>query len=246
MKYVAIFGASSILARSIAAELARLGFGLVLAGRERDEVEAVASDIHLRYGVPTHAVPFDATEFETHGRSWEECRTMTVDSVVGVFVCFGYLGAQAEAEKSAVETRRIIDVNLTGATTILLWAANYLAGKKEGFICAISSVAGDRGRQSNYTYGAAKAGLTAFLQGLRNRLHRTGVTVTTVKPGFLDTHMTYGRPGMFRVAPPETAAKKIVRATLKGRNQLYVPGFWRCIMAIIRAIPETIFKRMRL
>jgi len=246
MKYVAIFGASSVLARAIAAELAQRGYGLVLAGRERDEVEAVASDIHLRHGVKTHAVPFDATEFETHGRSWEECRSVAADSIIGVFVCFGYLGTQTETEKSTQETRRTIDVNLTGATTILLWAANYLAGKQEGFICAISSVAGDRGRQSNYVYGAAKAGLTTFLQGLRNRLHRSGVTVTTVKPGFLDTHMTYGRPGMFLVAPPEKAARKIVRAALKGQHTIYVPGFWRCIMTIICAVPETIFKRLRL
>jgi len=246
MKYVAIFGASSILARAIAVELARLGYGLVLAGRERDEVEAVASDVQLRYGVPTHAVPFDATEFATHGRSWEECRVTTADALEGVIVCFGYLGTQAEAVKDVEETRRTIDVNFTGATTILLWAANYLAKKKTGFICALSSVAGDRGRQSNYVYGAAKAGLTVFLQGLRNRLHRTGVTVTTVKPGFVDTHMTYGRPGMFLVARPDKAAQKIVRAALNGRNVAYVPGFWRCIMTIICAIPETIFKRMQL
>jgi decaprenylphospho-beta-D-erythro-pentofuranosid-2-ulose 2-reductase len=246
MKYVAIFGASSILAREIAAELARHGFGLVLAGRERDETEAVAADIQLRYGVPAHAVPFDAVEFETHGRSWEECRMIAVDSLAGVFVCFGYLGSQAEAEKNAAEARRIIDVNLTGATTILLWAANYFSGKQSGFICAISSVAGDRGRQSNYFYGAAKAGLTAFLQGLRNRLHRKGVTVTTVKPGFMDTQMTYGRPGMFLVGSPAASARRIVRATLRGKHEVYVPGFWRWIMLIIRAMPETVFKRMRL
>jgi short-subunit dehydrogenase len=246
MKYVAIFGASSMLARGIAVELAQLGYGLVLAGRDRDETEAVAADVHLRYGVPTHAVPFDAAEFETHGRSWEECRTVTVDSLAGVFVCFGYLGAQPEAEKNAAEARRIIDINLTGATTILLWAANYFAGKQSGFICTVSSVAGDRGRQSNYFYGAAKAGLSAFLQGLRNRLYRKGVTVTTVKPGFLDTQMTYGRPGMFMVGKPEDAARRIVRATLKGKNEIYVPSFWRGIMLVIRFIPECIFKRMRL
>lgn len=246
MKYVAIFGASSMLAREMAAELARRGFGLVVAGRDRDEIEAVAADVHLRYGVPTYAVPFDAAEFETHGRSWEECRTLTVDSLAGVFVCFGYLGSQAEAEKNAAEARRIIDVNLTGATTILLWAANYFAGKQSGFICAISSVAGDRGRQSNYFYGAAKAGLTVFMQGLRNRLHRKGVTVTTIKPGFMDTQMTYGRPGMFLVGAPADAARTIVRAALKGKHEVYVPGFWRWIMLIICSIPETVFKRMRL
>jgi len=246
VKHVAIFGASSMLARAIAADLARRGFGLVLAGRDRDEIEAVAADVHLRFGVPTHAVPFDAEEFETHGRSWEECRTVTADSLVGAFVCFGYLGSQQDAERDAAEARRIADVNFTGATTLLLWAANHFSGKQQGFLCAIASVSGDRGRQRNYFYGAAKAGLAAFMQGLRNRLHCKGVTVTTVKPGFLDTRMTYGRQGMFLVASPEQAARTIVRATLKGQAEVYVPGCWRWIMLAVRSVPETIFKRTRI
>jgi short-subunit dehydrogenase len=106
-------------------------------------------------------------------------------------------------------------------------------------------VAGDRGRQSNYLYGAAKAGLSAYLQGLRNRLFHAHVKVLTVKPGFVDTHMTYGRSGLFLVASPESVAKGIFRAIVKGKDVVYLPWFWRPIMLVVRSIPEGIFKRLR-
>jgi short-subunit dehydrogenase len=106
-------------------------------------------------------------------------------------------------------------------------------------------VAGDRGRQSNYLYGAAKAGLSTFLQGLRNRLFHANVKVITIKPGFVDTHMTYGRPGLFLVASPESVARGIFRAIAKGKDVVYLPWFWRPIMLIVQSIPEAIFKRLR-
>jgi short-subunit dehydrogenase len=124
--------------------------------------------------------------------------------------------------------------------------ANIFEEKRSGFLCALSSVAGDRGRQSNYVYGAAKAGLTVFLQGLRNRLFRAGVRVITIKPGFVDTAMTFGRPGMFLVASPESVAVRIVKAILKCEDIVYAPAFWRPVMLLIRLIPEKVFKRMRL
>ena len=145
-----------------------------------------------------------------------------------------------------METKRILDTNLLGAASILGLLANHFEAKQRGFLCAISSVAGDRGRQSNYVYGAAKAGLTVFLQGLRNRLFRSGVRVITIKAGFVDTRMTFGRPGMFLVASPERAGRAIVRAISQGRDVAYVPGFWRAVMLLIRAIPEQVFKRLRL
>jgi short-subunit dehydrogenase len=106
-------------------------------------------------------------------------------------------------------------------------------------------VAGDRGRQSNYLYGAAKAGLSAYLEGLRNRLYPAEVKVITVKPGFVDTRMTYGRSGLLLMASPESVAKGIFKAIVKGRDIVYLPWFWRLIMLIVRSIPEVIFKRMR-
>ena len=122
---------------------------------------------------------------------------------------------------------------MTGACSILTQAASVLEVQGHGFIVALSSVAGDRGREVNYVYGAAKSGLTVFLQGLRSRLFKKGVHVLTVKPGFVDTSMTFGKPGVFAVA------------LRRGRNQIYVPWFWWWIMSIIAIIPETLFKRLK-
>jgi decaprenylphospho-beta-D-erythro-pentofuranosid-2-ulose 2-reductase len=242
---VLILGATSSLARGVAAELARRRYELLLAGRDREELEAVAADLALRHGVRVESRPFDALALDTHGAFVEDCRKASEDSLVGVVLCFGYQGDQALAEKDIREARQILDTNLLGAVSILSLFAAYFEGKRDGFLCAISSVAGDRGRRSNYIYGAAKAGLTVFLQGLRNRLSRSGVRVVTIKPGFVDTPMTYGRPGLFLVASPEKAGKRIVEAVLQGKDESYVPGFWRPVMFLVRSIPERIFKRMR-
>jgi short-subunit dehydrogenase len=210
------------------------------------ELDRLAADLSLRYGVKAQGRTFDALAFDTQPAFVEACRETSQDSLAGAVLCFGYLGDQAAAQKDPVEAKRILDTNLVGAVSILSLLANHFEEKRKGFLCALSSVAGDRGRQSNYVYGAAKAGLTVFLQGLRNRLHPSGVAVTTIKPGFVDTRMTYGRPGLFLVASPQAAAKRIVEAALKGEDQAYVPRFWWPVMLLIRLIPEKLFKRMRL
>jgi len=156
------------------------------------------------------------------------------------------LGDQAKAQVIWDEARLILETNFTGCVSALNILANHFELKRTGFICAITSVAGDRGRQSNYHYGAAKAGLSVYLQGLRNRLFPAGVNVITVKPGFVDTRMTYGRPGLFLLASPESVAQGIFRAIVKGKSVVYLPWFWRPIMLIVRSIPETIFKRLKM
>jgi short-subunit dehydrogenase len=164
----------------------------------------------------------------------------------GVVLAFGYLGDQRRAEEDPVEARRILDTNLTGCVIALNLVAAHLARGGGGFVCALSSVAGERGRQSNYIYGAAKAGLTAYLSGLRNRLAGAGVQVLTVKAGIVDTRMSAGMPGSGLAAAPATVARAVVRAIERRRDVLYVPWFWRAIMLIIRAIPERVFKKLKL
>ena len=144
------------------------------------------------------------------------------------------------------EATRIVSRNLTGAVSVLTYCAEYLRVRGEGCIVGLSSVAGDRGRQSNYAYGAAKAGLSTYLQGLRNRLHPAGVRVTTVKPGFVDTAMTFGMDGLFLVASPEYVGERIARLMETRAKVVYLPWFWRYIMWIIRCIPEFLFKRLKL
>lgn len=243
---VLILGATSAIARAVAAEFARQGFDLLLAGRDPQELDTLAGDLRLRHGVKTEGRPFDALALDTHRAFVEDCRKASKETLAGAVLCFGYLGDQAVAQMDLLEARRILDTNLLGAVSILGLLANHFETRRGGFLCALSSVAGDRGRQSNYIYGAAKAGLTVFLQGLRNRLSASGVAVITIKPGFVDTQMTYGLPGLFLVASPEKAARRIAKAVLQGRDEVYVPGFWRPVMFLIRSIPERIFKRLRL
>ena len=243
---VLILGAGSAIARAVAAEFARRGYDLLLAGRDSEDLESLAADLAVRHGVRTEGRVFDALAFDTHRDFVEACRKASGDSLAGAVLCFGYLGDQALAQQDLSEATRIFDTNLVGAVTILSLLANHFERQRAGFLCALSSVAGDRGRQSNYMYGAAKAGLTVFLQGLRNRLYPSGVRVVTIKPGFVDTSMTFGRKGMFLVASPEAVAGRIVRGILGGRDQVYTPSFWRPVMLAIRLIPEKVFKRMKL
>ncbi len=243
---VLVLGAVSTIARAVADEFARRGYDLLLAGRDAEELERLAADLRVRHEIRARALAFDALDFQAHRAFVEGCREASEDSLSGAVLCFGYLGDQSLAQADPAEAKRILDTNLVGAVSILGLLANHFEEKRGGFLCALSSVAGDRGRQSNYVYGSAKAGLTVFLQGLRNRLSRSGVRVITIKPGFVDTAMTFGRPGMFLVASPQAAARRIVKAALEGKDQSYVPGFWRPIMLVIRLIPEKVFKRLRL
>lgn len=244
-KSVLILGASSPIARATAAEFARKGYALFLAGRDLDDLERIGHDLKIRFQVPVKWGIFNAVAYETHA-SFIQNVSKVMDGLEGVYVGFGMIGDQAKAVVDFTEAHHIIQANYVGAVSALTHSANLLAKSQKGFIVGISSVAGDRGRQSNYVYGSAKAGLTAFLQGLRNRMFHMGVHVLTVKPGFVDTSMTYGKEGMMLNAPPEKVGKSIVRALEKGRNVVYLPWFWRGIMGVVRAIPEVLFKRLRM
>ncbi|MCZ7647511.1 MAG: SDR family oxidoreductase [Planctomycetota bacterium] len=243
---VLILGATSSVARALAAEFAACGYELFLAARPGEDLDAVAADVALRKRARVHACPLDALDFDSHDAFWNGIVERVGESLAGVVLCFGYLGDQAKGQQDPDEARRIVDTNFTAAVSLLNRAANYLEPRKRGFVCALSSVAGDRGRQSNYLYGAAKAGLSAYLQGLRNRLFKAGVKVTTIKPGFMDTRMTFGKPGLFLVAAPEKAARQVFRALAAGKDVAYVPGFWWPIMSVIRCVPEFVFKRLKL
>ena len=243
MPRILVLGGTSTIARAIAAELARRGFDLALAGRDAAELAAVAADLRARHGVATTVHPLDALEVAGHAAALGPALTADLG---GVVLAIGYLGDQRRAEVDAAEARRIIDTNLTGCVSMLNLVAAHLAASGGGFVCALSSVAGDRGRQSNYIYGAAKAGLSTYLSGLRNRYAREGVRVLTVKAGIVDTRMSAGMPGAGLAASPARVARSVVRAITGGRDVVYVPWFWRAIMLVIRSIPERLFKRLRL
>jgi len=243
---VLVAGATSAIARAVSAELARRGHALVLAARELSEAEALAADLRVRHGVAARAAAFDALDFASHASFVAELVAAEGEALEGVVVAFGWMGDAERARHDPDEARRTLDVNLTAVVSLLTPLADHLERRGAGFVCVVSSVAGDRGRQSNYVYGAAKGGLTVYLQGLRNRLFAAGVRVVTVKPGFVDTRMTFGLPGTFLVAPPERVARGMVRAIDRGADEVYLPGFWRPVMMAIRAVPERLFKRLKL
>lgn len=246
-KSVVILGATSAMARASAMAFARAGYRVVLAAQDTEENARNAVDLRLRYGHDAHAITFQALDFDSHPQVLRACELALGEVPGGVVLFFGYMTEQTEAQKDFTAARKTIDVNFTAAVSLLERFAAAMESRGSGFIGVVSSVAGDRGRQSNYIYGASKAALTAYAQGLRNRLFKAGVAVTTIKPGFVDTKMTFGLPlpGPL-VASPERAGEDICRAILRAKNEVYVPFFWRYIMMIIKSVPEFQFKKMKL
>ena len=246
MPTILILGANAGIGRALAVEFALHRYDLILAGRDLAELQSLAADLALRHNVSTRAERVDVLDFDTLESALAACTAPAGDSLDGVVLCTGYLGDPESSKKDLSEARRILDTNFTGSALALNVLANHFEARHKGFICALSSVAGDRGRQSNYLYGSAKGGLTTFLQGLRNRLYHSGVHVITVKPGFVDTRMVFGKPKLPLVATPERVARDIYQAVKKRKNVVYVPWFWRWIMFMVGSIPEGLFKKLRM
>jgi decaprenylphospho-beta-D-erythro-pentofuranosid-2-ulose 2-reductase len=240
-----ILGASSPIARAVALELARKGWKLILGGRDMDDLDRTAADLHIRTGAMVQAVEFDALDPAAPGKLWNALAAKTPD-LCGLLVSFGAMGEQDSQNLHPDEILPILHLNFAAAALVCQHAALDLEKQGSGWICGISSVAGDRGRASNYVYGSSKAGFTAFLSGLRNRLSKSGVKVLTVKPGFIDTGMTFGKKGSGLAVPPAKAAADIVKALFGKKDVIYTPGFWKIIMGIIKAIPEGKFKTMKI
>jgi decaprenylphospho-beta-D-erythro-pentofuranosid-2-ulose 2-reductase len=248
MTAAVILGAGSGIARALAHRMATGGMPLLLAGRDVEALADDAADLRIRYGVEVYVLEFEAADFDGHELLLDRCWERLGDRLDTVVLCYGSMFDQADAEADFALVRRMIDVNYASPVSVLGRAGARLADRGGGTICAVGSVAGDRGRQSNFLYGSTKAALAAYLQGLRNRLARRRVAVLTVKPGFVDTAMTWGKidPDSPMVAPPDRVARDIVRAIRGRRDEIYSPWFWRWIMRVIRSVPEPIFKRMSL
>lgn len=245
---VLILGSTSGIARALARRLAAGGARLVLAARDPEGLADQVADLEARSGAEVAAEPFDALDLDGLPELFRRCLVRAGGAVDGVVLAHGVLPDQLAVQSDPAAARRSLEVNLTSAVVLLGLAADHLEARGNGWIAAISSVAGDRGRQSNYVYGCAKAGLSAFLSGLRNRLARRNVHVLTVKPGFVDTAMTRGlvKPGSPLVASPDRVSRDIERAIRRRRNVLYTPWFWRPIMLVVRLVPEPLFKRLGL
>ncbi len=239
-----ILGANSDIAYAVARQFAQSEQAVLdLASRNVALLEKKATDLHIRYQVSARAMAFDAVNPAGHADFYKALDPKPD----GVLVAFGDMGAPQAVPHVSDAARRVIDVNLSGAVSILEIIAADFEQRRQGFIIGIGSVAGDRGRQSNYIYGAAKGALDIYLSGLRNRLFAHQVHVLTVLPGFVNTKMTQGLnlPALLTTTP-EKVAYDIYKAYKAGKNKIYTPGYWRWIMAIIKSIPEPLFKRLKL
>jgi len=240
---VLILGARSDIGKAVAHKFASLGHSVQLAARNAATLEADKTDMELRHGVSVTLHEFDALATETH-----EAFVAALPQLPEIAVCaVGLMGQQAENERDIQAACRVMRSNYEGPASILAVLANSFEARGGGALVGISSVAGDRGRAANYVYGSAKAGFTAFLSGLRNRLARRGVDIVTVLPGFVATQMTEGMDLPARLtAEPGEVADAIARAVKRKKDVIYVRPVWRLIMLIIRNIPERIFKGMKI
>ncbi|MBL8807072.1 MAG: SDR family oxidoreductase [Rhodospirillales bacterium] len=241
-----VLGASSAIARAFARAAAAQGADILLAARDLVDAEATAADIAIRTARRAEAVKFDALDEAAQDELVAWAREFAGSGTLNVFLAFGTMPDQAAIDADPSLVAPTVMANFTAAASLLHRLAPVLEAQGTGAVVALGSVAGDRGRLKNYVYGSAKAGLHAYLQGLRARLVRKGVHVVTLKPGFVDTAMTWGLPGLFLVAPPEAVARAALDAAAKKRDVVYAPAFWWGIMTIIRHIPERIFKKLNI
>jgi short-subunit dehydrogenase len=243
---VLVIGAGSGIGRALLRQLAAEGARLVVAGRRAEEMERLAADCRVRFGVEAAPESFDALDFDSHQAFIERCASRFEGGFDGVALCHGEMPDEADARADPHVARRMIDVNYTSAVSLLEAASRNLDQRRSGWILALGSVAGDRGRPGNAIYGSTKAALATYLSGLRSRMARNGIPVVTVKPGVVDTGMTWGLPDLPLAAAPERVARDAMRGVRRDRAVVYSPWFWAIIMRVIRWIPDRIFKRLDL
>lgn len=245
MRKILIVGATSAIAEAVAREFARRGDVLFLVGRREDALNAIADDLKLRGALNAHVRVQDANDLSAQAPLLEAAH-VAMGGLDTALIAHGTLSDQAACEASVETLLAEFHTNALSQMALCTHLANRFEAQGYGTLAVISSVAGDRGRQSNYAYGSAKAAVSTFTSGLRQRLHKKGIAVVTIKPGFVDTPMT----ASFRKGPlwasPATVAKTIVRGIARGAPVIYAPWFWWGIMQIIKNIPERIFRRLSL
>lgn len=242
---VLIIGATSAIAQAVARAFAEEGDALFLTGRREERLKAIADDAKIRGSVVAGFAVLDVNVIDSHAEVLAQATT-ALGGLDVVLIAHGTLPDQARCQASVELTLQELRTNAMSTIALLTRLAEIFERQRSGTIAVITSVAGDRGRESNYVYGAAKAAVDTFLEGLRQRLHKSGVRVTTIRPGFVDTPMTaHFRKGLLW-ASPETVGRRIHSAIVKGADVIYVPAFWRGIMFLVRLVPGPLFKRLRL
>lgn len=245
MKRILIIGATSAIAEATARLFAARGDSLVLAGRDMAQLDRIASDLKLRGAANAQALALDVNDLERHPGVIQQASDLLGGMDVAL-IAHGTLGNQQDCERDFSLALKELNTNAISVMSLLTVLANRMQAQGSGQLAVIGSVAGDRGRPSNYVYGTAKAAVATFCEGLRARLHKHNVDVLLVKPGFVDTPMTAAFKKGALWAKPDTIAKLIIRALDRRRAVIYTPSFWALIMLIIRSIPRPVFVRLKL
>jgi len=244
-RWICILGATSAIARATAEKLAAKGYSLILTARNQKSAQAIAADLQIRFGVKTQALTFDAANpIEQNEICSRIEKSISEGIFYGVLACYAAMLDQADLEDDPDKLTQMLELNFVSTAVVLQSCANLLQKQGQGFVAGISSVAGDRGRGSNYAYGASKAGLTAFLNGLRHRLRESPIRVLTILPGPVLTPMTRGivKAKSPLTSQPEKVGRDIANALDSGFNGvIYTPWFWRWIMLVIRLMPGRLF-----
>ncbi|MHB0970551.1 MAG: SDR family oxidoreductase [Thermoanaerobaculia bacterium] len=240
-----VIGATSAIAHETLKLFADAGIRLVLVGRNTDRLQRVGDDLRTRGATIERTILLDVTDLTRHREVVDQAVSI-LGGIDVVLIAHGSLGDHGLSSRDPDASSRELMINAVSTLSLLTLIADRMEQQRSGCIAVITSVAGDRGRQSNYVYGAAKAAVDVFLEGLRNRLHKSGVAVVTIKPGLVDTPMTRHLRHNVLFASAAVAGRGVHRAILRRRNVVYVPSYWRWIMLAIRLLPEPLFKRMNL
>jgi decaprenylphospho-beta-D-erythro-pentofuranosid-2-ulose 2-reductase len=240
-----VLGATSAIAMATMRIYAARGAKFYLVARNAEKLAVVAADLRVRGAAEVYACAQDLDDTSRHAAILQDAHER-LQGIGVAFIAHGVLGDQEAAQQEYPVAEKILRTDLLSPVSLITWLANYFVSRGSGTIVAISSVAGDRGRKTNYVYGTAKAGLSTFLQGVRNRVDRDGVNVITVKPGFVATPMTAHLRSGILFANPGAVANGIARGIDKHKDVVYVPGFWRAIMAVVKMVPESVFKRLNI
>lgn len=244
-KRILVLGATSGIAEATCRLWAERGDSLFLVARNETKLAAMAADLRIRGAAYINTAVADLDDISKH----PELLAHAINSLAGLDIAFlslGVLGDQGKAQRNFSDAEHILHTNYVAPVSLLTWLANYCAQRHAGTLAVLSSVAGERGRKSNYVYGSSKAALTTFVDGLRNRIDREGVRVMTIKPGPVKTSMTEGMKNPPKLADVNDVAAALVKSIDRGTDIVYVPGIWRIIMAVIRSIPEMFFKKLNL
>jgi decaprenylphospho-beta-D-erythro-pentofuranosid-2-ulose 2-reductase len=242
---VLVLGATSAIANGVMRPLAVNGARFYLVARSSEKLAAVSSDLLTRGASAVFARVMDLDDTSAHAEMLAEA-VKELETIDLALLAHGVLGDQEKAQAEYAATEAILRTNLLSAVSLITWLANYFEKTQQGVLAVISSVAGDRGRKSNYIYGASKGALNIFLDGVRNRIDRSGVHVLTIKPGFVATPMTAHLPQNALFAHPSAVGRGILKAIEKRKDVAYVPPVWALIMLIIRSVPNSIFKKLNL